>query len=73
MLRPRKRPWLPEDDERLRAFVGKGTSLVRAAAAMKRKMKSVQQRARKIGCPFSPLRIARKKWTDTPEWQQPRY
>jgi hypothetical protein len=57
--------WTQEEDERLRAFVAQGASAVKVAAALKRKITSVRTRARSIGCPFPPLRIARKKWADT--------
>jgi hypothetical protein len=58
-------PWTKEDDERLRDFVVRGYSHVRASAALKRSMASTRNQARKIGCPFPPLRIARQKWADT--------
>jgi hypothetical protein len=58
----RTKRWTPEDDERIRAFVAQGASLTRAAAALKRKRNSVAGRARKIGCPFPTLVVARKKW-----------
>src|SRR4051794_14568583 len=55
----RKQPWkwTKEEDERLRAFVAKGASFVKAAAALKRKIVSVRTRARALGCPFQPLRV----------------
>jgi hypothetical protein len=56
------KPWTPEDDERLKALVTQGASVVRVAAALKRSHQPVRERARKLGCPFPPLRIARKKW-----------
>jgi GcrA cell cycle regulator len=57
--------WTKEEDERLKAFVAQGASVVKAAAALKRKIVSVRVRARSIGCPFPSLSIARKKWADT--------
>lgn len=63
----RNRPWTDAEDERLRAFVAEGTSIIKAAAALKRKMVSVRTRARLLGCPFPTLREARKKWRDTPD------
>jgi GcrA cell cycle regulator len=70
-MRPLVQPWTVEDDERLRMFVAQGASLVRAAAAFRRRKEMVRQRASKLGCPFPPLRIARLKWANTPnnEWR----
>ena len=53
--------WTTEDDERLRAFVAQGASVVRTAAALKRKIVSVRMRARALGCPFPPYRVVRQK------------
>ena len=55
------RKWTPEDDERIRHFVAQGASVMRAAAALKRKHHSVAERARKLGCPFQTIAAARKK------------
>jgi hypothetical protein len=64
-------PWTPQDDERLKAFAAQGASVVRAAAALRRRKGIVRARARKIGCPFPPLRVVRKKWANTPnnDWR----
>jgi hypothetical protein len=56
--------WTIEEDERLRALVARGASVVKAAAALKRKIVSVRMRARALGCPFPPLRVVRQKWAD---------
>jgi hypothetical protein len=66
-------PWTEEENERLRVMVKQGFSIVRAAAALKRPMIGVRTRARKLGAPFPPLRVARKSWTQTPSsvWRQP--
>jgi hypothetical protein len=63
----RKQPWTwtKEEDERLRAFVAQGASVIKTAAALKRKIVSVRTRARVLGCPFPPLRVVRQKWADT--------
>lgn len=60
------KPWTPEEDERVRSFVAKGASAVRASAALKRNRHAVIVRARKLGCPFQTLKVAREKWADTP-------
>jgi hypothetical protein len=63
----RNQPWVwtQDDDERLRAFVAQGASVVKAAASLKRRIISVRARARALGCPFPPLRVVRQKWADT--------
>jgi hypothetical protein len=65
--RRRNKPWVwtQDDDERLRAFVTQGASVVKAAATLKRRIISVRARARALGCPFPPLRVVRQKWADT--------
>jgi GcrA cell cycle regulator len=65
------RPWTDEEEERLKALVAQGASIVRAAAALRRREVVVRERARKLGCPFPTLRSARKKWVGTPsnEWR----
>jgi hypothetical protein len=70
-MRPLARPWTSEEDERLKALATRGASIIRAAAALKRKKGSVRERARKLGCPFPTLAAARKKWADTlnNEWR----
>ena len=59
--------WTKEEDERLRNLVAEGASIVKAAAALKRKMISVRGRARALGCPFPALGVARRKLTAKPE------
>ena len=61
-----KRPWTEADNERLRDFVAQGLSIVRAAAAFNRTTKNVRIQARKIGTPFPPMRVFRKKFADVP-------
>jgi hypothetical protein len=61
----RKRAWTQDDDERLRAFVAQGASVVKVAAALKRQTTSVRTRARALRCPFPPLRVVRQKWAGT--------
>jgi GcrA cell cycle regulator len=65
-VRSRKLPWTKEDNERLKRFVAQGASVIRAAAALNRSTMGVRHQARKIGCPFPPLRIARQKWAHAP-------
>jgi len=65
-VRSRKPLWTKEDDERLKAFVAQGASIVRAVAALRRTKASIRTRARALGCPFPPLRVARQKWADAP-------
>jgi hypothetical protein len=63
----RKQPWAwtSEEDERLKNLVTQDASVVKVAAALKRKIVSVRNRARALGCPFPPLRVVRRKWADT--------
>jgi hypothetical protein len=49
----------------LKEFVAQGASIVRTAAALNRKIINVRTQARKIGTPFPPMRIYRKKFADT--------
>jgi hypothetical protein len=61
-------PWTTQDDERLKALATQGASVVKAAAALKRKIVSVRVRARALGCPFPPLRAVRQNWADTSDY-----
>jgi hypothetical protein len=65
------RPWTDEDEERLKALVGQGASIVRASAALRRRKVVVRERAKKLGCRFPTLAAARKKWAGGPnnEWR----
>jgi GcrA cell cycle regulator len=58
--------WTSEDDERLRALSAQGASIVKAAAALKRRQSVVRDRANKLGCPFPTLKTSRQKWASTP-------
>jgi hypothetical protein len=58
--------WTPQDDERLKALSAEGASIVKAAAALKRRQSIVRDRANKLGCPFPTLKAAREKWAGTP-------
>jgi hypothetical protein len=53
-------PWTKEDDERLRAFVAQGASVIRAAAALSRTTINVRAHAREVGCAFPSLRVDRQ-------------
>ena len=63
----RKRTWTAEDNERLKALVAKGVSVIKAAAALKRTTVSVRTQARKLGTPFPPMKDYRKKFKDSPD------
>ena len=60
----RKTVWTDADNERIREFVIQGQSILRAAAALKRTIKSVRAQARKIGSPFPTVQEARKKFAE---------
>jgi hypothetical protein len=53
--------WTEWDNERLKAFVEKGASVFRAAAALRRKSHSVREQARRLGTPFPSIRDLRRK------------
>jgi hypothetical protein len=61
-------PWTPQDDERLKALAAQDATVLSVAAALRRRK---GPRSRKLGCPFSPLRVVRQKWANTPnnEWR----
>ena len=71
-MRLAKRPWTEEDNARLKEFVTQGASINRAAAALHRNTQSVRTQARKLGDPFPPMRVFRKKFADAPPsvWRQ---
>jgi hypothetical protein len=56
--------WTEAENEQLKALVAAGASPVRAAGIFKRTTISVKTQARKLGVPFLPHRIARKKWSE---------
>jgi GcrA cell cycle regulator len=60
------RPWTDDEIETLKALVAKGASPLKAAAALKRGIGSVKDKARLIGTPFQTLQEARKKWMPEP-------
>jgi len=49
---PMTRPWTEEEVNRLMHFARSGTTPLRAAAALKRSLTSVKNRARLVGTPF---------------------
>lgn len=69
---PHKGPWTEQQNDLLKALVLNGASVVRAAAVFKRTIISVRGQARKLGTPFQPHKIKRKKWEGTPsnEWRR---
>jgi hypothetical protein len=59
--------WTDEDDDRLRDFVKRDISILRAAVALKRTTENVRKRARLIGSPFPTKREVRKKFAGDPQ------
>jgi hypothetical protein len=49
MMRPGKKPWTPEEDERLRTLLEAGTSLFLVAAKLRRTLAATRGRASIIG------------------------
>ena len=58
--------WTEADNQRLKALVEQGASIVRVAGIFNRTIGAVRNQARKIGSPFPPMRVFRKKWADKP-------
>jgi hypothetical protein len=58
--------WTPEQLEQLQQLVSKGASAARAAAALRRSMQSVKDKARHIGLPF-PRRKALRARRQVPQ------
>ena len=54
-------PWTAEQDEKLLLLIAQGASIVRASAALNRKMSGVRIRARKLGLTFPTIRETRKR------------
>jgi hypothetical protein len=52
----KKWSWTAEDNERLKAFVAKNVSILKAAAALKRSTVSVRNQARRLGTPFPSMK-----------------
>ena len=61
-----KSRWTEEDNACLSEFVAQDVSIIRAAAALHRNIASVRLQARKLGTPFPPMRVFRRRFTDTP-------
>jgi type IV secretory pathway protease TraF len=61
-----KTPWTDAENERLKALVAQGVSIVRVAAVFNRKMVAVRTHARRLGTPFPRMNEFRKKFGATP-------
>ncbi|HKS20604.1 MAG TPA: hypothetical protein VJS63_15485 [Bradyrhizobium sp.] len=49
---PKKKAWLQDDCERLKALVSSGASPLRASLALKRSVAVTKNKARELGVPF---------------------
>jgi hypothetical protein len=58
--------WTEVENEQLKAFVAQDVSVVRVAAVFKRTIIGVRYQARKLGTPFPPMKVFRRKWADPP-------
>jgi hypothetical protein len=67
LMVPKKRIWTSDENERLKASVVKGVSIIKVAAALKRNIISVRTQARKLGTPFPPMKDYRKQFNDSSE------
>jgi hypothetical protein len=59
------RPWSDEDVEQLKILLKKGSTLLRAAAALRRSNMSVQRKARALGLKFPGVRAVRAGLRET--------
>ena len=48
----------------MKTLATQGASIVKAAAALKRRQSVVRDRAKKLGCPFPTLKATRMKWAN---------
>jgi hypothetical protein len=62
----RLKVWTEVENEQLKAFVARDVSVVRVAAVFKRTIIGVRYQARKLGTPFPPMKVFRRKWADPP-------
>ena len=60
-------PWTEAENERIRDFVKRGVSVLRAAAALQRTTTSVRNQARKLGVAFPTVREVRKRFAGDPQ------
>jgi hypothetical protein len=58
--------WTEDENQQLKAFVAQDLSVVRVAAVLKRSIIAVRTQARKLGTPFPPMKVFRRKWADMP-------
>jgi hypothetical protein len=61
-----RKVWTEGENEQLKAFVARDLSVVRVAAVLERSIISVRNQARKLGTPFPPMKVFRRKWAETP-------
>jgi type IV secretory pathway protease TraF len=64
-------PWTDEENQRLKALLAQGVSIVRVAVVFNRKTVAVRNQARRLGTPFPSIKEFRKKlglnpWTSFP-------
>jgi hypothetical protein len=61
MIRYRaKRPWMPEEDNRLRTLLEEGSSTVLVAAKLKRTVSAIKGRAHVIGLSLRRIKLGLK-------------
>jgi hypothetical protein len=60
-MRPIRRAWTPEENERLKVMIAKGH---RMAAAFKRNLISIRSQARKLGIHFPSIRQMRREMNE---------
>ena len=60
-MKPLRKPWTDEDNERLKKLAADGATAARVAASLNRKIVNIRIQARKLGVQFPTLREQRKK------------
>jgi hypothetical protein len=56
-----KRPWAPEEDNRLRTLLEEGVSVLLISAKLKRTVSAIRGRAKLIGMSLRPKKLKAKK------------
>jgi transposase-like protein len=70
-MRPIRRAWTPEENERLKAMIAKGDPPFRMVAAFKRNLISVRSQARKLGIHFPSIRQTRREMNEAQKVSAP--
>jgi hypothetical protein len=61
MVHSIKKEWTDSDCERLKSLVASGASLTRASVVLGRRVASIRNKARDLGCPFPHFHEMKKR------------